>query len=134
MEIERLAPREREVAELVYEMGEASAIDVERALKDPLSNSAIRSMLRRLEAKGIVRRRKFGNKFYYAPATSERASREAALKRVSRDHFGGSLAAAAAALLDLARQDPPSASFHPRSRSPFRFDRRSAAARRASSG
>ena len=71
VEVERLARREREVAEAVYALGEASAGEIASCLSDPLSNSAVRSMLGRLEAKGVLRHRRKGRKFYYRPAASE---------------------------------------------------------------
>lgn len=63
--IRHLAPRERQVAERVDWLSEASAEEVRDALPDALSNAAVRSMLRRLEAKGVVSRRKLGRKFLY---------------------------------------------------------------------
>jgi BlaI family transcriptional regulator, penicillinase repressor len=104
MKVSWLAPREREVADIVYARGEASAADVCRALSDPITNAAVRSMLTRLHAKGVLRRRKEGNRYFYAPAASDRAAREAALRKVSRDYFGGSLAETAAAVMDMARR------------------------------
>ncbi|WP_162806664.1 BlaI/MecI/CopY family transcriptional regulator [Sphingosinicella terrae] len=110
MEIERLAPRERELAQIVVALGEASATDIERKLSDPLSNSAVRSMLRRLERKGVVRRHRRGNKFVYVSATPTPAARVEALRRISQEYFGGSLAAAAAAIAELARTERATAS------------------------
>ena len=98
-----LPPREREIAEIVYAEGEASAADVCRALSDPLTNAAVRSMLTRLRAKGVLRRRKEGNRYFYAPAASDQAAREAALRKVSRDYFDGSLLETAAVLIEMAR-------------------------------
>lgn len=89
--LDRLPPREREVAEIVYASGEASAQDICRALPDRLSNAAIRSMLQRIEAKGVVRRRRDGRKFLYSAVLPDRTSREAALRRIARDYFDGSL-------------------------------------------
>lgn len=105
MRIDWLAPREREVAGIVYSLGEASAVEVGQALSDPLSNAAVRSMLTRLEAKGVVRRQRAGKKFYYAPAAIDPAAQQAALRKVASDYFGGSLFEAAAALVALARAE-----------------------------
>ena len=105
MRIDRLAPREREVTEIVYALGEASAVDVCRALSDPLSNAAVRSMLTRLEAKGVLRRNRVGKKFYYAPAAIDPAARQAALRKVACDYFDGSLFETAAAMVALARAE-----------------------------
>jgi len=98
--LRRLPPRERQLAGIVHQMGEASAAEIEAALPDPVSNAAIRSMLRRLEAKGVLIRYRHGHKFLYAPAALD-APCEAALRRLSREHFAGSLVRAAAALSSL---------------------------------
>jgi predicted transcriptional regulator len=103
MQVSRLPRREREVAEIVHARGEASATEVCDALSDPVSNAAVRSMLTRLEAKGVLRRRKEGKRFFYAPAGE--AAREAAMRRLSRDWFGGSLARTAAAMMELAKAE-----------------------------
>lgn len=105
MQVIRLPRREREVAEIVHARGEASAAEVCDALSDPISNAAVRSMLTRLEAKGVLRRRKEGKRFFYAPAGNGDAAREAAMRRLSRDWFGGSLARTAAALMELAKSE-----------------------------
>ena len=125
--IDRLAPREREIAGIVYGQGEATAAEVCAAVADPLTNSAVRSMLRRLEAKGLLRRRKEGKKFIYAPAISQRESAEAMLRRVSLEHFDGSLADAALALIDMLEAQQPGAAraFEPKLRYLYSRRRRS---------
>lgn len=110
--IDTLPRREREVADIVYALGEASAEDVCTALADPLSNAAVRSMLRRIEIKGVIRRHKVGKKFLYSAARPNRDTREAALRRISRDYFGGSLTSAALVLLEMMdREEPASRGF-----------------------
>ena len=105
-----LPRREREIAELIYARGEASAEDICRALADPLSNAAVRTMLQRIQAKGVIRRRREGRKYLYSAARPDAAAREAALRRISRDYFEGSLACAARTLADmLDRETPPAA-------------------------
>ena len=110
MQIDRLPRREREIAEIVHARGEASAAEVCDAVSDPLSNAAVRSMLTRLEAKGVLRRRKEGRRFLYAPADREAAAREAALRRLCREWFGGSLVRTAAAAIELAKAELDTAS------------------------
>ena len=97
----KLPPRERQVAEIVHKRGEASAAEIIRVLPEPLSSSAVRSMLSRLVAKGVVRRRRDGKRFVYLPVRANPAARDAALRRVSREFFGGSLSDAADALIQL---------------------------------
>jgi predicted transcriptional regulator len=99
--IRRLARRERQVAETVGRFGEASAEEVRAALPDPLSNAAIRSMLRRLEEKGVLTRRKAGRKFLYRLTRPSGLTRDAAVRRLSQDYFDGSLAKTAAAVVGL---------------------------------
>ena len=99
--LHRLAPRERQVAQIIYRRGEASAAEIVDALPDPLSNAAVRSMLSRLETKGVIRRRRDGKRYVYRPSRPGPAAREAALRRVSRDYFDGSLADAVATLIAL---------------------------------
>lgn len=96
------------MATIVYQCGQGiSADEVRLALSDPLSNSAVRSMLRRLAAKGLLTTRKVGKKFLYLPTVTDQAAREAALDRLAKDYFAGSLAEAAMAMLALARRRRP---------------------------
>ncbi|HEY5711663.1 MAG TPA: BlaI/MecI/CopY family transcriptional regulator [Allosphingosinicella sp.] len=98
----RLAPREREIASIVYANGMLSAEEARRHLVKPLSNSAIRSMLTRLEAKGVLRKRKVGNRYLFGPAVAGQKLREEALRRLCDDYFGGSPLDAALALVAMA--------------------------------
>ena len=89
--IKRLPPREREVADIVFTSGEASAREVMDALAVLISNSAVRSMLRRLEAKGVLQSKWSGNKLLYSPSSTVLNARDSALRRVAADYFEGSL-------------------------------------------
>lgn len=93
--LSRLPPREREIADIVLMGGEASAREVVDALAVPISNSAVRSMLRRLEAKGVLRSERSGNKLVYLPSNLVPNSRESVLRRVATDYFEGSLSSLA---------------------------------------
>ena len=95
VDIKRLPPREREIADLVLAAGEASAREVMDALAVPMSNSSVRSMLRRLEAKAVLRSERSGNKLIYSPSTRVLNSREIVLRRVATDYFEGSLSSLA---------------------------------------
>ena len=104
----RLAGREREVAEIVYASGRGiSADEVRLALSDPLTSSAVRSMLGRLVAKGLLTTRKTGKKYLYLPAVADAEARERALLQLAQDYFAGSLAEAAMTMLALARRRRP---------------------------
>lgn len=101
-ELVRLFPRERELALIVYRLGLATAIDVERSLADPLSNAAVRTILNRLAAKGILARQKCRGRrlFLYAPALTEALALERTTRILCNDLCGGSLAALAQSVSD----------------------------------
>ena len=96
-----LPPREREIVDILYERGASTVIEVGEALPDELSGSAIRAMLKRLEAKGFVARESSERGFVYAPCVSDKTARKSALSQVVRVFFNGSATSAAAALLGM---------------------------------
>ena len=102
-----LPPREREIVDILYERGASTVTEIGDALSDALSGSAIRAMLKRLEAKGFVAREASERGFVYAPSVSDKAARKSALSQVVRVFFNGSATSAAAALLGM--QDKMSA-------------------------
>ena len=99
--LDKLAPRERQIVDILYVQGEASVGEICESLPDPLSASAVRAMLSRLKAKGFVRRRQTERGFVYAPVVSEAKAKQSALGQVVRVFFGGSAAGAASALLGM---------------------------------
>ena len=106
----RLAPREQEIATIVYLHTEVTARELESALAHEIGNSAIRCMLGRLVAKGIIRRHKGkGKSFVYSPALTSPDVQERALERVAEDYFGGSLQLAMQRLVALAAKREPEA-------------------------
>ncbi len=103
--VDRLPPRERQITTIIIARGEASAGEIRAALPDPISDPAVRSMLTRLVAKNVLVRRKQGRKFLYRSAAGDPNVREAAVRRLSREHFGGSLARVAAIVTALLVSD-----------------------------
>jgi len=99
--IDQLPRREREVFETLYRLEQATAATLRGVLADPLSDSAVRTLLSRLEAKGLVRRTAGPDGFIYAPVPRTDAVAEGALKRMVETFFAGSAASAATALLGL---------------------------------
>jgi predicted transcriptional regulator len=100
-----LSRRERQIMDAIYQMGEASSQDVLDRLPDPPSYSAVRALLRILEEKGHVRHRRDGQRYVYVPTVPRDRARVSALRQLVRTFFDGSAGAAAAALLDLSRDD-----------------------------
>ncbi len=102
-----LGRRERQIMEVVYRLGRASASDVLANLPDPPSYSAVRGMLRLLEEKGHLRHEQDGVRHVYFPTVPRDDIRESTMRHVLRTFFAGSMTAAMAALLD-ATDEPPS--------------------------
>ena len=97
-----LSRRERQIMDVLHANGQATAAEVLAALPSPPGYSAVRALLRILEAKGHVRHRREGDRYVYLPRTSPETARRSALKRVVSTFFQGSTARAMAALLDTA--------------------------------
>lgn len=102
-----LGRRERQIMEVVYRLGRASASEVLAQLADPPSYSAVRAMLRILEDKGHLKHTQEGIRHIYSPTVAHDDIRESAMRHVLRTFFAGSTTAAMAALLE-ATEEPPS--------------------------
>ena len=99
--LSKLPPRERQIVDILYERGPVAVSEICDALPDPLSGSAVRAMLKRLEDKGFVQRTDSERGFLYSPAVSETAAKKSALSEIVRVFFNGSPASAASALLGM---------------------------------
>ncbi|MCY4120048.1 MAG: BlaI/MecI/CopY family transcriptional regulator [Acidobacteria bacterium] len=95
-----LSRRERQIMDVVYRQGQATAADVLDALPDPPSYSAVRALLRVLEEKGHLRHQRDGARYVFLPTVPRETARRSALARVVQTFFGGSTEAAVAALID----------------------------------
>ena len=96
-----LSRRERQIMEIVYGLGSATAADVLDSLPDPPSYSAVRAMMRILEEKGHLTHRHDGPRYVYSPVVPRAAARQSALKQLVKTFFDGSATQAVAALLDM---------------------------------
>jgi predicted transcriptional regulator len=96
---ETLSRRERQMLDIIYARGEASALEVHGAMSDAPSTTAVRTLLRILEAKGHVKHRVEGTKFIYRPSRPRSRAGRSALRRVLHTFFDGSLEKAVAAHL-----------------------------------
>ena len=99
--LNKLPPRERQIVNLLYERGEMAVSDICDSLPDNPSGSAVRTMLKRLEDKGFVRRSESERGFLYSPAVSDNVARKTALSEIVKTFFNGSPAGAATALLGM---------------------------------
>jgi predicted transcriptional regulator len=105
--LSKLPPRERQIVDLLYERGEMAVAEVCEALPDQPSGSAVRTMLKRLEDKGYVRRHESDRGFIYGPVVADSVARKSALSEVVRVFFNGSAAGAATALLGMSDRLQP---------------------------
>jgi BlaI family transcriptional regulator, penicillinase repressor len=96
---ERLSRRERQIMDIVYARGEASAAAVHQALPDPPSKTAVRTLLRILEEKGHLTHKQVGLAYVYQPSRPRGSAGRSALRRVLATFFEGSLEKAVAAHL-----------------------------------
>lgn len=96
-----LSRRERQIMDIIYERGQATAAEVLEKLPDPPSYSAVRAMLRVLEEKRHLKHHQDGPRYVYQPTLSRKRARDTAIERVVRTFFDGSAEQAMAALLDM---------------------------------
>jgi predicted transcriptional regulator len=95
-----LSRRERQIMDVLYARGRATAADVRGALPDPPSYSAVRALLRVLEEKGHARHEQDGPRYVYVPRVTRDRAKRSALRHVVRTFFDGSTEKVVAALLD----------------------------------
>ena len=95
-----LGKRERQIMEIVYRRGRATASEVLADLADPPTYSTVRAMLRYLEDKGHLRHEQDGPRYVYLPTAPADEVRGSALSHVVRTFFDGSVSTAVAALLE----------------------------------
>jgi BlaI family transcriptional regulator, penicillinase repressor len=100
-----LSRRERQIMDILYQRGRASASEILAALPDPPSYSAVRAKLRVLEEKGHVRHEAQELHYVYVPTTARDTARRSALRHMLATFFDGSVEQTVAALLDLAAAD-----------------------------
>ena len=96
----QLGKRERQIMEIVYRRGRATAAEVLADLADAPTYSSVRGMLRYLEGKGLLRHQRDGLRYVYSPTSPMRDVRASALSNVVRTFFDGSISTAVAALLE----------------------------------
>ena len=97
--MESLSRRERQILDVIYALGRATAADVQERLADAPTYTTIRGLLRILEEKGHVRHEDEGGRFVYIPTLTKQRAARSALKHVVRTFFDDSPSRAMAALL-----------------------------------
>jgi BlaI family penicillinase repressor len=96
-----LSRRERQIMEILYQHGKASASEVRELMDSAPGYSAVRAMLRVLEEKGHVKHQAEGLKYVYVPTVTREKAKRSAVKHVLDTFFNGSPEQIVAALLDV---------------------------------
>lgn len=104
-EVVTLSRRERQIMDILYRLGSATAAEVQEHLPEAPSYSAVRALLRILEDKGHLKHEYDGPRYVYAPIVSRPVAQKSALKQMVRTFFDGSASQAVAALLDMSAKD-----------------------------
>ena len=94
-----LTRRERQIMDVLYRAGRATAGEVMKALPGSPSSSTVRTQLRVLEEKGHVRHEEHGLRFVYMPEVPRHAARKSALRHLVDTFFDGSAEKVVAAVL-----------------------------------
>ena len=103
--LSRLSRREREIMDIVFQMGRASAADVHERIPSPPSYSAIRATMRILEDKGLLKHDYDGKRYIYRPVLGQSQARRTAVDHLLNTFFGGSTAGAVMELLETPGRD-----------------------------
>jgi predicted transcriptional regulator len=94
-----LTRRERQIMDVLYRRGRATAAEVMADLPGEPNYSTVRTQLRVLEDKAHVRHDEEGLRYVYAPAVPRHAARKSALKHLVETFFDGSAEQVVAAVL-----------------------------------
>lgn len=100
-----LSRRERQVMDILHRRGEATVAEIMAELPDPPTYSAVRSVLRILGEKALIRYKEDGPRYVYYPAQDTEAARDDVLAHVVRTYFAGSPEQAVTALLRMSDVD-----------------------------
>ena len=104
-ETSALSRRERQVKDILHRRGEATVAEIIAELPDPPTYSAVRSVLRILGDKQLIRYKEDGPRYVYYPAQDTEAARDDVLAHVVRTYFAGSPEQAVTALLRMSDVD-----------------------------
>ena len=104
-EKDSLSRRERQIMDVLYRMGSATAAEVQENIPEAPGYSAVRALLRILVEKGHIRHSYDGPRYVYSPIVSRPVAQKSALKQLVKTFFDGSTSNAVAALLDMSGKE-----------------------------
>ena len=96
-----LARRERQIMDVIFQLGEATVGEVLERLPDPPSYSSVRTIIRKIEAKGLLTHRQDGKRYVYRAKQSRETASRTALQKLMDVFFSGSAPDTVAAIMDV---------------------------------
>lgn len=102
---QKLSRRERQIMDVLYRLGRATAAEIQQSIPDPPGYSAIRAMLRVLEEKKHVRHEEKDLRYVYIPVVSREKAKRSAISHLLTTFFEGSTEQAVATLLDVSARN-----------------------------
>jgi predicted transcriptional regulator len=96
----KLSRRERQIMDIIYQRGSATAAEVQSALPEPPGYSGVRAMLAILVNKRLLKIETAGPRYVYHPMQPRQQAGRSAINKVVQTFFAGSVGHAVAALLD----------------------------------
>lgn len=91
--------------DVIFRLGEATVGEVREQLADPPSYSSVRTIIRKIEAKGLLKHRQDGKRYVYRPTQSREAASRTATQRLMDVFFSGSAPDTVAAILDVSAKN-----------------------------
>lgn len=101
-----LTRRERQIMDIIYGAGRATAKEIEEQMQDAPAHATVRTLLRVLLNKGHLKHRKEGRAFVYEPKTPADNAARGALLRLVDVFFAGSVERAVSGLLGIQGKSP----------------------------
>ena len=99
--IQELSKRERQIMDVVYQLGQVTVADVLDRIPDPPSYSAVRATMRVLVDKGHLKHKQDGPRYLYVPTVPQDKAKTAAMSHLVGTFFNGSMEAAVMTLLQM---------------------------------
>ena len=100
-ETPELARRERQIMDVIFQLDEATVGEVLERLPDPPSYSSVRTIIRKIEAKGLLTHRQDGKRYVYRAKQSRETASRTALQKLMDVFFSGSAPDTVAAIMDV---------------------------------
>ncbi|MEQ8762615.1 MAG: BlaI/MecI/CopY family transcriptional regulator [Planctomycetota bacterium] len=98
---QNLSRRERQIMDIVYELGQATSAEILERLPDPPSAASVRTLLRILEERGHLRHTPDGPRYVYHPTVPRNRASRSALRHVLRTFFENRVTGVVETLLDI---------------------------------